>query len=128
MTSRQKALLVAELARAKKAEDMVVLDMRKISNITDYFVIASSSSSRRNQTISDNIEQGLRKEKESLAGIEGYLDASWIVVDAYDVVTHIFNKDLRKFYNLEGIWGDAPKVRLCHKKKKRHSKKTSRKK
>ena len=128
MTSRQKALLVVDLARAKKAEDMAMLDMRKISNITDFFIIATAASTRRAQTIADNIEEGLRKAGESFSGIEGYQEGSWILVDAYNVTVHIFIKEVREFYNLEGLWGDAPRSRICQKKKKRRSKKTSKRK
>ncbi len=128
MRSRQKALLVADLARSKKAEDIVMLDMRKISNITDFFIILTAGSTRRAQTITDNIENGLRKVDESLSSIEGYQEARWILVDAYDVVAHVFTGDLRRFYNLEGLWGDAPRVRICQKKKKKRSKKISKRK
>jgi len=128
VSSRQKALLVADLTRAKKAEDIVILDMRKLSNITNFFIIATASSTRRAQSVTDNIQQGLHKARESISSIEGYRDAQWIVVDAYDVVVHIFDSSLREFYNLEGLWADAPRLRLCQKKRKKYSKKTSRKK
>ncbi len=128
MSSRQKALLVADLAKAKKAEDIVILDMRKISNITDFFIIATASSARRAQSVTDNIQKGLHKARESISSVEGYQDAKWILVDAYNVVAHIFKSGLREFYNLEGLWGDAPKLRLCQKKRKTRSKKTSRRK
>ncbi len=128
MSSRQKALLVADLARAKKAEDIVILDMRKLSNITDFFIIATASSTRRAQSVTDNIQQGLYKARESISSVEGYQAAEWILVDAYDVVAHIFNSELREFYNLESLWGDAPRLRLCQKKRKRYSKKISKKK
>ncbi|MFC1621110.1 ribosome silencing factor [Candidatus Omnitrophota bacterium] len=128
MTSRQKALLVVDLARAKKAEDIVMLDMRKISNITDFFIIATAASTRRAQTISDNIKEGLQKTGESFSGVEGYQEGKWVLVDAYNVAVHIFIKEVREFYNLEGLWGDAPRSRICQKKKKRRSKKTSKKK
>jgi len=129
--SRQKALSVTDLARAKKAEDIVVLDMRKLSNITDFFVVLTAGSTRRAQTITDNIEKGLAKAGESLYSIEGYQEAKWILVDAYDVVAHIFSRDLRAFYNLEGLWSDAPRLRLCQKmrkKRKKRLKKTSKRK
>ncbi|MFC1667237.1 ribosome silencing factor [Candidatus Omnitrophota bacterium] len=129
MRSRQKALLVADLAREKKAEDIVILDLRKISSVTDFFIIVTADSTRRAQTISDNIEKGLLSTKETLSSIEGYQEAKWVLVDAYDVVAHIFNSELRLFYNLESLWGDAPRVRLCQRKKKKHSsKKTSKRK
>jgi len=126
--SKEKALLVAELAKQKLAEDVVILDMRKVSSITNFFVIASASSTKRCQTIAETIETGLSEKKESVSKIEGYNEGLWVLVDAYDVVAHVFYGDIRKFYNLEGLWGDAPRIKLCHKKKKTRSKKTSRKK
>ena len=128
MRSKEKALLVAELAKQKLAEDVVILDMRKVSSITNFFVIASASSTKRCQTIAETIETGLSEKKESVSKIEGYNEGLWVLVDAYDVVAHVFYGDIRKFYNLEGLWGDAPRIKLCHKKKKTRSKKTSRKK
>jgi ribosome-associated protein len=126
--SKEKALLVAELAKAKLAEDIVILDMRKVASITDFFVIASASSIKRCQAIAENIEAGLSEKEESTSRIEGYREGLWVLVDAYDVVAHIFYTDVRKFYNLEGLWGDAPRIKLCHKKKKTRSKKTSKRK
>ena len=125
MRSREKALLVAELAKAKLAEDIVILDMRKVSSITDFFVIASASSTKRCQSIAENIEAGLSEKNKSVSKIEGYQEGLWVLVDAYEVVAHVFYRDIRKFYNLEGLWGDAPRIKLCHKKKKIRSKKTS---
>jgi ribosome-associated protein len=117
--SREKALFIADLAGAKLAEDTVILDMRKISNITDFFIIVSASSTKRAQTIADNIEEGLKKKKDRLSGIEGYAEADWIVLDAFDVVVHVFTAEVRKFYNLENLWSDAPKIKICQKGKKK---------
>lgn len=158
MKPKEKALFVAELAEQKLAEDIVILDMRKMSNVTDFFVILSASSTKRCQSIADNIEFGLSKEQECVSKIEGYREGVWVLVDSYDVVTHIFYGDTRKFYDLEGLWGDAPRIdfpaspavlktraysggvsnqnlktairrrrsiKLCQKKKKTRSKKTS---
>ncbi len=128
MKSKEKALLVAELAKTKLAENIVILDMRKVSSITDFFVIASTSSTKRCQAIAENIEAGLSEKEESTSRIEGYREGLWVLIDAYDVVAHIFYKDVRKFYNLEGLWDDAPRIKLCHKKKKTRLKKTSKRK
>ncbi len=125
MRSKEKALLVAELAKEKLAEDVVILDMRKSSSITDFFVIANASSTKRCQAIAENIEEGLSKKQESVSKIEGYADGLWVLVDSYDVVAHIFYGDVRKFYNLEGLWGDSPRISLCRKKRKTRSKKIS---
>jgi len=124
VTSRQKALLVADLARAKKAENLVILNMRKLSNITDFFIIATASSTKRAQAISDSIEEGLKEVKESRPRIEGYQRAEWILVDAYDVVMHIFSSEVRSFYNLEGLWGDAPRIKLCQRKRRKKTKRS----
>lgn len=128
MRSRQKALLTAELAEAKRAEDIVILDMRRLSSITDFFVITSASSARRSQTIAGHIEEELQKKGEAVSDIEGYREGSWILIDAYDVVAHVFLTEIRKFYDLEGLWADAPRIKLCHKKKKTTSRKTSKRK
>lgn len=129
MRSRQKALFVAGLLKEKKAEDIVILDLRKVSDVTDFFIIATADSTRQTQAIADNIERGLLGAEETLSNIEGYQEAKWVLVDAYDVVAHIFDTESRKFYNLERLWGDAPRVKLCRRKrKKRSSKKTSKRK
>ena len=139
MRSKEKALLVAELAKQKLAEDIVILNVSKISNVTDFFVIASASSTKRCQAIADNIESGLSEKLEHAPKIEGYREGVWVLVDSYDVVAHIFYGNTRKFYNLEDLWGDAPRInpsaipvirrrksiKICHKKKKIRSKKTS---
>lgn len=119
MNSKQKALFIAGIAKAKKAEDIVILDVKEISNITDFFIIATASSIRRAQAIVDDAKQSLRKEKESVSSIEGYQDSEWMLIDAYDVVMHVFNGDARSFYDLEGLWSEAPKVRLCQNKRKK---------
>ncbi len=122
MRSRQKALLVADIAREKEAEDIVILDMRKLSNITDFFIITTSSSTKRAQTIAQAIEKKLLEVREPVCNIEGYQEAEWILIDAYDIVAHVFNSELRRFYNLEGLWGDAPRISSCQKKRKKHLK------
>lgn len=128
MISKQKALLVADLAKAKNAEDIVILDMRKLSNITDFFIIATSSSAVRSQAIADNIKESLFKAGgERISSIEGYREADWVLIDAYDVVTHIFSSEARSFYNLESLWTDAPRIKPCQKKTKKRLKKTSKK-
>ena len=128
MRSRQKALRLADFAKAKKAEDIVILDMRKLSNVTDFSVLVTASSTRRAQAITDNIETALLEMKEPISDIEGYKEAEWILLDGYDVVVHVFNDELRKFYNLEGLWSKAKRIKLCQKKKQKLLKKTSKRK
>ncbi|MFH1854310.1 MAG: ribosome silencing factor [Candidatus Omnitrophota bacterium] len=118
MRSRQKALCVAELANVKKAEGIVILDMRKLSNVTDFFIIMTSSSATRSQAIADNIKEGLFKAGEPISSIEGYNDTDWVLIDAHNVVVHIFNRTARLFYSLESLWADARRVKLCQKNQK----------
>jgi len=109
INSREKAKLVSEAALNKKAEDTVIMDMRAVSNITDYFVIASAPSARRVQTIAEGIEEALRKKGVRHGHIEGKREALWILIDYGDVIAHIFHEKTREFYNLERLWHDAPK-------------------
>ncbi|MBF0531778.1 MAG: ribosome silencing factor [Candidatus Omnitrophica bacterium] len=102
--------LIARLSDDIKAEDIVVLDMRSITNFCDYFVICSGTSDRHVRAIAENIDEGLRELGVGIAAKQGLKKSDWIVYDAGDVVTHIFRKDIRDFYALEYLWQDAPRV------------------
>lgn len=112
MDSRKLALLCRDLADNKKAEAIVVLDVRKISSITDYFVIASGTSEPHLRAISEEITTKLR-EDHSLRprAVDGTLQTNWLVLDFFDVIVHVMREDVRERYDLESLWGDAPKVR-----------------
>ena len=102
-----------QLAEDKKAEDVVVLDLRGISTFTDFFVICSGTSEPHLKAISSGIREGLRER----AGIsplasEGTVASQWVVMDYSDVLIHIFQKQKREFYALEGLWSDAPRLNL----------------
>ena len=108
--TRTFAIGCARLASAKKADDISVLNMIKTSlGITDYFVICSGNNKKQNQAIADQFLSNL---KGLILGIEGYEQGNWIVVDLGSVVVHIFHESLRKFYDLEFLWSDVPRVRL----------------
>jgi ribosome-associated protein len=112
MDSRKLAVLCRDLADSKKAENIVVLDVRKISSITDYFVIASGTSEPHLRAISDEITTKLRDEHEIRPrAVDGTLQTNWLVLDFFDVIVHVMREDVRDRYDLEGLWGDAPKVR-----------------
>ena len=112
MESKKLALLCRELADNKKAEDIVVLDVREISSITDYFVIASGNNEPHLRAISDEILDKLRDEHHLRPrAIDGNLQAAWLVLDYFDVIVHVMRNDVREHYDLEGLWGDAPRVR-----------------
>ncbi len=108
--SRARALLIAEAASDKKAEDVVVMDMRKISDITDFFVICSGSSTRMVKAIADNVVGKLKASNGKVRHIEGRNEGLWVLVDCVDAVAHIFYKSVREFYDLERLWADASRI------------------
>jgi ribosome-associated protein len=119
MESKKLALLCRELADSKKGEDIVVLDMREISSITDYFVIVSGTSEPHLRAISDEIMDKLREEQDIRPrAVDGNFQAAWLVLDFFDVIVHIMRRDVREHYNLEGLWGDAPRIKPRRRAKK----------
>jgi ribosome-associated protein len=113
MDSRKLALLCRELADNKKAEDIVILDVRKLSSITDYFVIASALSEPHLRAVVDEIIDKLRQDHDLRPkAVDGRLPAPWLVLDYFDVIVHVMRADVRDRYDLEGLWGDAPRVKV----------------
>ena len=104
--------LVAEIARLaadKKARDVVALDLREVLGYTDYFLICSGNTNRQTKAIHDGILEGLKREHGTLPRrVEGVSRADWILMDYLDVVVHIFTPDVRNYYRLEELWGEAP--------------------
>lgn len=118
MDSRKLALLCRELAANRKADDVVVLDVRKVSSITDYFVIASATSEPHLRAVADEIRDELRAEHELRPrAVDGTIGAAWLVLDFFDVIVHIMRSDVRQHYDLEGLWSDASRVRARAKPK-----------
>lgn len=110
--SLAKALLAARAAIDKKAEQVRILDLTGVSSFTDYFVICSGASDRQSQTIADNVEFELRTHGVKPIAQEGYGEGRWILTDFGDVVMHVFQEGLRDYYDLENLWGDAPRVAI----------------
>jgi ribosome-associated protein len=111
MESKKLALLCRELADNKKAENIVVLDVRKLSSVTDYFVIASGTSQPHLRAIVDEIAGKLRDEHDLRPSrTEGATGGNWVVLDFFDVIVHVMHAETRKHYDLEGLWGDAKAV------------------
>jgi ribosome-associated protein len=106
----QEVRLTVKASQAKKAEDILVLDLRELSSFTDFFVILTGNSSRQNVAIYENIEQELKKEKTSPLGVEGKELAEWILMDYGSFIIHVFSRRAREYYSLERLWGDAPRV------------------
>lgn len=124
MESEQLAQLCRKYADDKKAEDIVVLDVRKISNITDYFMIASGGSDPHLRAIVGEIDGRLLEEhKQKCIRIDGDHLSGWIAMDYLDVIVHVMNAESREKYDLEGLWSDAttlapPKSAVSRKTKK----------
>ena len=111
MDSKKLALLCRKLAENKKAENAVILDVRKLSSVTDYFVILAGSSEPHLRAISGEVADKLRQEYQLRPRtIEGDASAAWQVLDYFDVIVHIMRTDVREKYDLESLWGDAPRV------------------
>ena len=112
MDSRKLALLCRELAENKKAEEIVILDLRELSSVTDYFVIASGTSEPHLRAIVEEITDKLRDQHQLRPrAIDGTFQAAWVVLDYFDVIIHVMRQDVRERYDLETLWGDAPRVR-----------------
>ena len=112
MDSRKLALLCRELADNKKAENILILDVRGLSSVTDYFVIASGTSEPHLRAIVDEVVDRLREDHDLRPNaIDGTFHTAWVVLDYFDVIVHVMRKDVREHYDLETLWGDAPRVR-----------------
>lgn len=110
--SRVKALAIAAASLDKKAEDVVVLDVGKLTSVADYLVLCSGGSDRQVRAIADHIDGTLARQRVHPLSIEGLSTSQWVLMDYADVVVHIFRTDVRAHYALERLWGDARQVRL----------------
>lgn len=106
----EQALSCARLAHDNKAKDVLVLDMRGLTPIFDYFILATGTSRRQIHAISDEIDHYLQGEGEKRASIQGYQNSNWIVQDYGDLIVHVFDQDARAYYSLEELWADAPRI------------------
>jgi ribosome-associated protein len=109
MTPEELAIAIAEYAEDRKALDIVQLDLREVIGYTDYFVICTGRSDRQCKAIHDAIHAGLKADHELLPRrVEGVGEAKWILMDYLDVVVHVFTPEVREYYRLEQLWGEAP--------------------
>ncbi len=107
MTSKSLAKLIANGALSKKAFDVTILDLRKLTTMTDYFVVCSVDSDTQARAVADAIKNEALDKGETSVRKEGYSEGRWVLLDFVDVVAHVFYKETREFYNLEKLWGDA---------------------
>ena len=113
-TPRLSSDLTAGIAAAleKKALDVLVLDLRKASAFTDFFVICTGANIRQVQAIADAVQQALARSGTKPALVEGYDRAEWILIDYFDFIFHVFTPATREFYALERLWGDAERIEV----------------
>lgn len=104
------AIAVARVAAAHRAEDVVLLDLRGLSSLADSFVIGTGTSDRQMRAVLERIEEYARSVGRRPFRVAGTRDATWILADFVDVVVHLFDAEHREYYDLEGLWGDAPRV------------------
>ncbi len=112
MDSLQKVKLTLKTALDKKAENPLVIDLRGLSSLADFFIILTASSDTHARTIADEIKRKFKEEGVLPVSVEGYENANWILMDFGDLIVHIFKPEFRELYNLESLWLDAPKLDL----------------
>lgn len=113
MEAKQRALLCAHYALEKKAFDITILDIRELSSLTDFLVIASGNSDRQVQAIAEAVRFGCKNnERFSPLGMEGMKEGRWILLDYGDVMVHLFQPPVREFYDLESMWSEAARIEL----------------
>jgi len=108
--SLELALTAARIAEDNRSRDIVILDMREITPLFDYFVVATGSSRRQLHAVSEEIDQTVEGLGDRRLGIEGYVDGRWILLDYGDVVVHLFDGEAREYYDLEQLWCRARRV------------------
>ncbi|MEE9615103.1 MAG: ribosome silencing factor [Thermodesulfobacteriota bacterium] len=118
LDSRKKALEIAKLVGGKKAEGVVILNISKLSSVSDYLLVCSGLSERQVQTMASAVEEGLKAKGKRPLGVEGKEMGKWVLMDYGDVVVHLFHEPVRARYDIEGLWVDAPPLPIKDEKKK----------
>jgi ribosome-associated protein len=110
--TKSTAKKIAGFAVEKKAGDVLVMDLRKVTDVTSFFIVATGGSTSQVRAIVDNVLDQCRKSGLEVYHVEGYDSMRWVLIDLVDVVVHVFQPDVRAYYQLERLWGDAPVDRL----------------
>jgi ribosome-associated protein len=111
LDSRERALSCALFALEKKALNVKVLEIGRLSSIADYLVLASGTSDKQTQAIAESVKTGLKKFGKAL-DVEGLREGNWVVIDYGDVIVHIFQESTRRYYNLDELWNAAPLLEI----------------
>lgn len=109
---QEKALALASAAYDKKAENIVLLEMAELFDFADYFIICSADSDRGVKTIVENIVKKCKELGTKVLGVEGLKESKWVLIDAIDVIVHVFYEPVRNEYDIESLWNDAPRIEL----------------
>ena len=109
MSSQERAIACAAQALDKKAFNVRILEISRLSSIADYLVLATGTSDKQVQAIADSVKSGLKKYGKVL-DLEGMTEGKWVVIDYGDVIVHVFVEDLRRYYNLDDPWKEAPEL------------------
>ena len=110
LQENEKLAAVKSLLEEKKAEDLVILNLQGLSSVTDILVIASGHSDRHVQAVSEHLSQEMKKHGYLPLGSEGLQEGRWALLDYGDIIVHVFYEDIRRYYDLVGIWSDAPVI------------------
>ena len=110
--TRATARKVAAFALEKKAADILVMDVRKVTDVARFFIVCTGQSGPQVKAIADHVIDSCRDSKLGVYHVEGYDSLRWVLIDLVDIVVHVFQPDVRAYYQLERLWGDAPVERL----------------
>ena len=117
MKAFEKAKICGMLAEEKKAQDVVIMELEDLTDVADYFLVASGTGERHVRTIADSIETGMKERGIKPYAVEGNRDGRWVIIDYQNVIVHIFLEPLRELYDLESLWIEAKKLRIENEKK-----------
>lgn len=117
---------LAEAALEKKAQDLLALDVRELTSFTDAFLIATGTSDRHVRAVADALLAASQASGTTPLGVEGYEEGRWVLIDLNEVVVHVFQEEVRRYYDLERLWGDAPAIALAQPAGSRGERETAR--
>jgi len=111
LESRERAISCALFALDKKALNVKILEIKRLSSIADYLVLASGTSDKQTQAIAESVKKGLKQFGKAL-DVEGLREGNWVVIDYGDVIVHVFRDEMRRYYNLDDLWNAAPLLEI----------------
>ncbi|MBA4389711.1 MAG: ribosome silencing factor [Syntrophus sp. (in: bacteria)] len=117
MEAHEIATMCGVFAEEKKAQDVVIMKLADLTDIADFFVLASGTSERHVRTIADSVETGMKGQGIKPYSLEGYKDGRWIIIDYQNIIVHVFFESLRELYDLESLWIEAKRYRIENEKK-----------